>query len=57
MPIEVQLSDNGRGADLIAEDGIYSSYFTDYKNKKGRYTLDCQVNQQRSEYLMDFVEI
>ena len=42
-PIEVKLSDNGRGADLIAEDGIYSSYFTNYENVKGRYTLDCQV--------------
>ena len=42
-PVSLKLSDNGRGADLIAEDGIYSAYFTDYNDVTGRYTLECQV--------------
>ena len=42
-PVEVKLSDNGRGADLTAEDGIYSAYFTSYDDKTGRYTLNCEV--------------
>ena len=43
-PLKIQLFDNGRGADLISEDGIYSTYFTNYDGVKGRYTLNCQVN-------------
>lgn len=42
-PLEIQLFDNGRGADLISEDGIYSTYFTNYDGVKGRYTLKCEV--------------
>ena len=43
-PIRIQLFDNGRGPDLISEDGIYSTYFTNYDGVNGRYTLNCQVN-------------
>ena len=43
-PIEIPLLDNGSGADNIADDGIYSRYFTKYNGVNGRYTLRCQVN-------------
>jgi len=42
-PVALELSDNGRGADLIAEDGIYSAYFTKYNVETGRYTLGCET--------------
>ncbi len=41
--MEIQLLDNGKGADLIAEDGIYSRFFTKYGGITGRYTLKCKV--------------
>ena len=45
-PVTLELSDNGRGADLIAEDGIYSAYFTDYEDVTGRYKLECTVGTE-----------
>jgi len=42
-PVQIKLSDNGRGADLTAEDGIYSAYFIDYSGVTGRYTLQCET--------------
>ena len=41
--IRIDLSDNGAGSDLIANDGIYSKYFTRYDGFNGRYTFRCQV--------------
>ena len=41
-PITLDLFDNGSGSDLVANDGIYSRYFTKY-NGNGRYSLKCQV--------------
>jgi len=43
QPIEIQLLDNGSGADNVGNDGLYSRYFTRYDGKKGRYTLRCKV--------------
>ena len=42
QPITLDLFDNGGGSDLVANDGIYSRYFTKY-NGNGRYSLKCQV--------------
>ena len=42
QPITLDLFDNGSGSDLVANDGIYSRYFTKY-NGNGRYSLKCQV--------------
>ena len=42
-PVQLKLSDDGRGADLTEEDGIYSAYFIDYTGVTGRYTLECEV--------------
>ena len=47
--VSVKLSDNGRGADLIAEDGIYSAYFTDYEDVTGRYKLECTVGTENKQ--------
>ena len=47
-PVALELSDNGRGADLIAEDGIYSAYFTKYNVETGRYTLECEVQENET---------
>ena len=47
-PVALELSDNGRGADLIAEDGIYSAYFTKYNVETGRYTLGCEVEENET---------
>ena len=41
--IRLELFDNGSGSDLIANDGIYSRYFTKYDGKNERYSLKCQV--------------
>ena len=43
LAIRIDLSDNGAGSDLIANDGIYSKYFTRYDGFNGRYTFRCQV--------------
>ena len=42
QPIVLDLFDNGSGSDLVANDGIYSRYFTRY-NGDGRYSLKCQI--------------
>ena len=42
QPITLDLFDNGSGSDLVANDGIYSRYFTKYDGN-GRYSLKCQV--------------
>merc|ERR1719239_1787753 len=42
VPIEMDLLDNGGGADKIRNDGTYSRYFTQYTGK-GRYSVKCQV--------------
>ena len=43
QPVQLSLYDNGNGADLVANDGLYSRYFTQYAGV-GRYTLKCQVS-------------
>ena len=42
-PIRIDLRDKGAGSDQIANDGIYSRYFSRYDGFNGRYTLRCQV--------------
>ena len=37
------MRDKGAGSDQIANDGIYSRYFSRYDGFNGRYTLRCQV--------------
>ena len=46
-PIELKLIDDGSGADNVADDGIYSRFFAHYNGVSGRYTLRCQVNNQK----------
>ncbi|XP_029473516.1 calcium-activated chloride channel regulator 1 [Rhinatrema bivittatum] len=41
-PVPLELADNGAGADISKDDGIYSKYFTAY-NGKGRYNLKVRV--------------
>ena len=41
--IRIDLRDKGAGSDQIANDGIYSRYFSRYDGFDGRYTLRCQV--------------
>ena len=41
--IRIDLRDKGAGSDQIANDGIYSRYFSRYDGFNGRYTLKCQV--------------
>ncbi|CAH2311119.1 epithelial chloride channel -like, partial [Pelobates cultripes] len=38
----VELLDNGAGADIVKNDGVYSRYFTDFTDK-GRYSLKVRV--------------
>jgi len=40
--IELELFDNGSGADSIKNDGAYTRYFTHYTGR-GRYSVKCQV--------------
>ncbi|XP_028667228.2 calcium-activated chloride channel regulator 1-like [Erpetoichthys calabaricus] len=42
--ITVTLQDNGAGADLVKDDGIYSSFMTDYDGI-GRYNFKVQVSR------------
>merc|ERR1719341_3165666 len=42
-PIQIQLLDNGSGADKIKNDGTYTRYFAKYTGK-GRYSVKCQVS-------------
>ncbi|XP_051789027.1 calcium-activated chloride channel regulator 3A-1-like isoform X15 [Erpetoichthys calabaricus] len=46
--IPVTLQDNGAGADLVKNDGIYSSYMTDYDGT-GRYNFKVQVSKLQNE--------
>ncbi|XP_066453413.1 calcium-activated chloride channel regulator 1-like [Eleutherodactylus coqui] len=46
--ITLPLLDNGAGADIIKNDGIYSRYFTSYKGN-GRYNLKVRVESQEKE--------
>ncbi|XP_038601279.1 calcium-activated chloride channel regulator 1-like [Tachyglossus aculeatus] len=41
-PITLELLDNGAGADVAANDGVYSRYFTAYKGN-GRHSLKVQA--------------
>ena len=43
-PLVLSLYDNGNGADLVANDGIYSKYFTQFKGGERRYSLNCRVS-------------
>jgi len=40
--MEIELADNGAGADFIKNDGLYARFFTHYTGK-GRYNVKCQV--------------
>ena len=40
--IDLELFDNGSGSDFVANDGIYSRYFTKYDGK-ARYSVKCQI--------------
>ena len=40
--LEQDLYDNGSGPDIIANDGLYSRYFTQFEGQT-RYLLRCQV--------------
>ena len=40
----MDLFDNGSGADLVANDGLYSRYFARYEYGDGRYLIKCQVS-------------
>ncbi|XP_075038534.1 calcium-activated chloride channel regulator 1-like [Mixophyes fleayi] len=64
--ITLQLLDNGAGADIFKNDGIYSRYYTDF-NGNGRYNLKVHVENQdknvqaaiprgRALYLPGYVE-
>merc|ERR1719391_1523219 len=44
-PLELELLDNGAGADAIENDGIYTRYFAQYSGT-GRYSVKCQVTGQ-----------
>ncbi|XP_062992758.1 calcium-activated chloride channel regulator 1-like isoform X3 [Elgaria multicarinata webbii] len=63
---ELQLFDNGSGADILKHDGIYSKYFTAFK-ENGRYNIKVRVQgrdktvrrgrrQNRSIYVPGYVE-
>jgi len=41
-PMEIELTDNGSGADKIKNDGTYSRYFASFTGR-GRYSVKCQV--------------
>merc|ERR1711937_529910 len=46
QPIEISLRDAGFGSDIVANDGLYSRYFTNFDTSTPnitRYTLDCYV--------------
>ncbi|XP_056379191.1 calcium-activated chloride channel regulator 1-like [Hyla sarda] len=46
--VTLPLLDNGAGADIIKNDGIYSRFFTDY-NGNGRYNLKVRVESQEKD--------
>ncbi|XP_055497298.1 calcium-activated chloride channel regulator 1-like isoform X1 [Leucoraja erinacea] len=41
-PIQLKLSDDGLGADIVKNDGVYSKYFIDFRGK-GRYSVKVRV--------------
>ena len=45
MPDEdsFHLMDNGLGADLVANDGLYSNYFVPPEQRNGDYKFQCKV--------------
>jgi len=45
--VDMQLLDNGVGADGVGFDGIYSKYFTEF-SAKGRYSVVCEVRNDGS---------
>ena len=50
-PIEIiELFDNGASADTLADDGIYSRYFT-AASSQGRYTVECEIWDDGSAYI------
>ncbi|KAM4022555.1 calcium-activated chloride channel regulator 1-like isoform 1-T2 [Anomaloglossus baeobatrachus] len=46
--ITLPLLDNGAGADIIKNDGIYSRFFTDF-HQNGRYNLKVRVESQETD--------
>ncbi|XP_063283432.1 calcium-activated chloride channel regulator 1-like [Pelobates fuscus] len=44
----VELLDNGAGADIVKNDGVYSRYFTDFTDK-GRYSLKVRVESDENK--------
>ena len=49
-PLVLSLYDNGNGADLVANDGIYSKYFTQF-NGGERYSLNCRVSSKSQNFI------
>ncbi|KAH9372386.1 hypothetical protein HPB48_006684 [Haemaphysalis longicornis] len=49
-PIEVELFDDGLGADVTANDGIYSAYFTQFEGT-GRYSVTARVVSGRNSVI------
>ncbi|XP_043941953.1 calcium-activated chloride channel regulator 1-like, partial [Protopterus annectens] len=65
-PVTLELLDNGAGSDFAKLDGVYSRYFTSFK-ENGRYSLKVQVQgkettilaswtQNRAAYIPGFVD-
>ncbi|KAK7003556.1 calcium-activated chloride channel regulator 2 [Biomphalaria glabrata] len=50
-PIEIELFDNGIGADIVKNDGIYSRYFTSF-TISGRYSAVVEMSDQRGDMIM-----
>ncbi|XP_013380548.1 calcium-activated chloride channel regulator 3A-1 [Lingula anatina] len=44
-PLELELKDNGAGADNQKDDGVYSAYFTNF-NGNGRYGVSAKVSME-----------
>ncbi|XP_053101852.1 calcium-activated chloride channel regulator 1-like [Hemicordylus capensis] len=66
MAVEMELLDNGAGADILKNDGIYSRYFTSFKGN-GRYNIKVNVQgknktvtrvrrQSHSAYVAGYVD-
>ncbi|KAM4021806.1 calcium-activated chloride channel regulator 1-like [Anomaloglossus baeobatrachus] len=47
-PVTLELVDNGAGADVFKNDGIYSRYFTSF-SQNGRYNLKVHVESQETD--------
>ncbi|NP_001267595.1 chloride channel accessory 4 gene 1 L homeolog precursor [Xenopus laevis] len=46
-PVDLDLLDNGSGADIVKNDGVYSRYFKDY-NGNGRYSLKVRIASNKN---------